>query len=679
MSRSALLATLTTLGAATVGFADVLGSNVFTISSGTGMRFPDVAYNSVNGEHLVVWADYNSGSLGVFGRRVSQNGSVNGSAFRISDVVQSDALYPAVAYNADNNEYLVTFDTASTVHGQRINAATGSLLSGNFSIGTTQGIRSGVAWNSTDSNYFVTYYAPGGSTDVYGRRVSNGGGVIGAEINVSSDANFSGYPTVAYSSAANEFLVTWDHEPSPNFGNIRGQRINASTGAKIGGGFNIATVGTESRSSIAYDSLNNRWLIQYNTIASGFSFDQYARFVNADGSLNPTGPILIAHSSAFEGETLLGTDIAYVPGHDGRFFSAFQLETTMFAGMGGQETFASGQPVASQINLGSGPYGVMSLSGDTNLNRFLTVFEGLNGSSHTIYGRLFQSEPVPADQIAQFTLNSDAQNWTLQTWRSGTNSFGTAQWDNASGSPAAGSIKSTGSGATNNQDHNTREGSYLTRPVSLAGYGNIMLRYDVKATLDAPPDSSATGSGNLLEGSPEDKLVIYYSTQGDDGPWTLAEVLTGSSLPGDWTRRTLNLSGIDSLINEDDFALRFAWQFNTAVDTGWIDNVLLSGTLLSPGDTDLDGDVDLSDLGNLASSYGAIGLATWPQGDFDNDGDVDLNDLSSLASNYGNGEAQAFADFQSLTVPEPTLGKMVTIGLFVRVASFRRLIEGRNR
>ena len=75
----------------------------------------------------------------------------------------------------------------------------------------------------------------------------------------------------------------------------------------------------------------------------------------------------------------------------------------------------------------------------------------------------------------------------------------------------------------------------------------------------------------------------------------------------------------------------------------------------TPGDADLDGDVDLSDLSTLAGSYGATSGKVWKNGDFDQDGDVDLSDLSSLASNYGQGEAVAMADWQAViaTVPEP--------------------------
>jgi hypothetical protein len=74
------------------------------------------------------------------------------------------------------------------------------------------------------------------------------------------------------------------------------------------------------------------------------------------------------------------------------------------------------------------------------------------------------------------------------------------------------------------------------------------------------------------------------------------------------------------------------------------------------GDTDLDGDVDLADLGNLASNFGQANGAMWADGDTDCDSDVDLADLGNLATHYGEGKAQALSDFRSLTVvPEPTL------------------------
>jgi hypothetical protein len=70
------------------------------------------------------------------------------------------------------------------------------------------------------------------------------------------------------------------------------------------------------------------------------------------------------------------------------------------------------------------------------------------------------------------------------------------------------------------------------------------------------------------------------------------------------------------------------------------------------GDTDTDGDVDLNDLGNLASGFQVPGEKRWSRGNFDCDNDVDLPDLGTLATNFDGGVARAFAEFEGV-VPEP--------------------------
>ncbi len=51
-----------------------------------------------------------------------------------------------------------------------------------------------------------------------------------------------------------------------------------------------------------------------------------------------------------------------------------------------------------------------------------------------------------------------------------------------------------------------------------------------------------------------------------------------------------------------------------------------------PGDTDDDGDVDLTDLNNVRNNFGAADPVI---GDTDNDGDVDLSDLNAVRNNFG--------------------------------------------
>jgi hypothetical protein len=92
------------------------------------------------------------------------------------------------------------------------------------------------------------------------------------------------------------------------------------------------------------------------------------------------------------------------------------------------------------------------------------------------------------------------------------------------------------------------------------------------------------------------------------------------------------------------------------------------------GDADLNGQVDVADLGKLASNWQTSG--PWTSGDFDYSGFVDVADLGLLASNWQNGvgsplgpslaEALAAVGLPSSAVPEPaSAAAVVTLaGLF---------------
>jgi autotransporter-associated beta strand protein len=100
------------------------------------------------------------------------------------------------------------------------------------------------------------------------------------------------------------------------------------------------------------------------------------------------------------------------------------------------------------------------------------------------------------------------------------------------------------------------------------------------------------------------------------------------------------------------------------------------------GDTDLDGDVDVADLGNLASKWQTAGV--WTGGDFDYSGSVDVADLGILASNWQTGvagssapslgEALAAFGLPGASVPEPA-----TCGLLSALAAWSLKRPGRRR
>jgi hypothetical protein len=643
-----------------------LPGNNFQIS-GPGCRFPDVAYSSASRNYLVVWADYNV--TRIFGRLVSDAGVPVGGAVPITEAPYG-GLFPAVAYNATNDEFLVTWDDfgrrGDVIHGQRVRASDGVLVSTNFPIGSIGGgIRSAVAWSPVNNAYLAVYWVPAGTIEVYGQRVAANGALLGGNFNISNDGPFSGYPAIAWGSSGNQFLVTWDHDD----GNIRGQRIAAANGAPLGSVITVTSGGAKDRSCVAYDSVNLRWLVQFNNGANaGFSYDQYGQLINSDGSLSGAS-LPIAHTPGFEGDTQFGGDVAFAP-KPRRFLSSFGTD----AGMGAQESFASGAPVGAQVVLGTGYYTSLNNAADPQRNRFLTAWEGLAGNTFYIFGQLYAATlnpvtnftaaaqdsantlswlnpsdvhftgtmiryrtdgypagpsdgalvidqssapgstisfvhtnltnwvtyyyaafarddgpnystamqaaatprpPITVVAASDFTTGNDG--WTMAAWQSGSLAPGTIAVD-------AGAVLSTGSGVSNNRDACTREGSTMTRLISTAGHHGIQVEYDVLAALHAPPGGTASGGCTVLEATLEDKLVIYYSTAGTNGPWTAAQTLSeGVELPTGWTRQLINLAGVPAVNDNPNFAVRFQWQFNTASDTGRVDNIrVLSGAVTAP-------------------------------------------------------------------------------------------------
>jgi hypothetical protein len=98
----------------------------------------------------------------------------------------------------------------------------------------------------------------------------------------------------------------------------------------------------------------------------------------------------------------------------------------------------------------------------------------------------------------------------------------------------------------------------------------------------------------------------------------------------------------------------------------WFDNITVELAMLRlMGDANLDGRVDIADLGILAANWQATGT-TWEQGDFNEDGVVDIADLGILAGNWQAGvnfaEALAkFDAFEGVVIPEP--GSIFLLGL----------------
>jgi hypothetical protein len=211
--------------------------------------FPDVVFNPVEREYLVVWQGVNHVSLctypciganftwwEIFAQRIdAQSWQEIGSDYRISDMSPLgqggvivrlcsnktcyEAFQPSAAFNPDTNEYLVTWygdeDGSSAafefdIHGQRLSGATGAEV---------------------------------GTNDF---RVS--------DVGIRGDASSDAYrPVVGYQTSTGSFFVAWECDPGSPLANeeyeIWGQWLAGADTALDGAALRISAMGPDNSAS----------------------------------------------------------------------------------------------------------------------------------------------------------------------------------------------------------------------------------------------------------------------------------------------------------------------------------------------------------------------------------------------------------------------------------------------
>ena len=411
----AMIAAMTAI-AAPPSPAGLIGGDLYI--SGVGGMFTDVAYNSAGDDYLIVWGDYSLTPMGVSGRLVSCDGAIIGSQSRISET-SAYALMPSVAYNSTDNEYLVVWIDergGDVVYGRRVSAA-GAPVGASFQISVDVQSLCAVAWSSTSNCYYVVYYG-GGNTEIHGRRVSIAGGVptLGAELNISDNPGYSGYPEVCYGSTGNQFLVSWEQEDTPDVPRIVGQRVSASSDALLGGAIDLTPAGGRSRACVAYDTVSSRWLVQFNDgTHPGNSVDQYGQLADTNGGLVGSN-FPIAATPDMEGDSLRHSAVSFAPTAQ-RFISGFHRGIDIV----GQEVGLGGALIGDPVYVTSYSSGTEAMgcsnAVDFERSRCLFVWYNLEGAVYYVHARLYELNPdPPPGPVIDFLASSGNQQNNL-TWQ----------------------------------------------------------------------------------------------------------------------------------------------------------------------------------------------------------------------------------------------------------------------
>ncbi len=221
-----------------------LGGGRFLIQNLAGVPETEaaVAYNPLRQEYLVVWR-----AAEIWGRRVSRQGMLLGSAFRVSP--EEEGITPDVAYNSATDEYLIVWHNLLGIRGQRISAL-GAHLGGVLNIvpGTPSFHyydQPAVAYASTSDRYRVVYRYPkasDSSSGIWSQGLTSSGALDGAAQQVSQQSStlMPEQPDVAYNRSRNEFLIVWQETVLGDI-DVYARRFKLSGGAApLGDEFFIA-------------------------------------------------------------------------------------------------------------------------------------------------------------------------------------------------------------------------------------------------------------------------------------------------------------------------------------------------------------------------------------------------------------------------------------------------------
>ena len=265
---------------------------------------PSVAYNDRLNEYLVVWEEHiHGGEVAIYGRRVAGNGSPMGPAFAVWHVQNEQHSWPDVAYCPKSGNYLVVWSykhsaTDTDIHGRLIG---GSGQPGNH-LAIDGGLdRDGypaVACSTQADEFLVVFEKYIGTTrrDIEAWRVGASNGSLETWRNIAGGANqVRRLPDVAYNRARNEYLIAYTFQASPTAGgDIVGRRSSFNMGW-LSSEFYISPTGYPPQDGVALAGGPDEYMAVWDEDHGATTYSIWGRRVRGDGGLESF--IQVAHDT----------------------------------------------------------------------------------------------------------------------------------------------------------------------------------------------------------------------------------------------------------------------------------------------------------------------------------------------------------------------------------------------
>ena len=400
-----------------------------TITNASGhQRYPRIAYSAKCTCFLVTWQDGRTQtSWDVWGQRVSSSLMLAGGNFDIYSGTFHE-YDPAVAGLATTSQFAVAYTT--DLNGGGLLQIHCCLVSGFGGVVTRFPVREwnnqrrnpavAGAWGADE--YLVTWTddAHQTTTDILGRVVNTFGNYVAPQVAIARGRKGQEAPALAYNPARDEYLVVWmDYRNGSDY-QIWGRRVSGA-GALLGSELAIGNEATSilyGHPALAYNPATDEYLVVWQEIHSqAVGYDVYARRVAGSGSL-PAPPFRVSGSSGAGNE---GTPrVVYNP-RTNQFlvgWNAYDHVSTLLYRVWGQRVSATGTLSGSGFLMSASP-GWCSpprLAVNATANQVLAIWEDFRNQSIDIWGQRVNGDGSLAGPNFQISASASAKQGYSAAW-----------------------------------------------------------------------------------------------------------------------------------------------------------------------------------------------------------------------------------------------------------------------
>lgn len=270
-----------------------IGQPTVVVDTPKQHRRPRVAVNRSTGEYMVVWYD-DDANKGVFGQLLSPSAELVGNMITVAPPAHGEQTV-ALAYSPSPSHYLTTWIdyrhlVGSDVFAQRVGVS-GQLLGPDIavSLAAQSQYTPAIVYNDFSGRFFVVWAdrrLGSGAVDIYGRFITNDGVLWGSELLICSAPNDQWTPAVTVNEQSGELLVVWQDERNAlQTYNIYGQRLSSS-GALLGANFPVASTQSNRQASPRLAFGDDVYLVMWEDmrLSGQETNDVYGRWFDTIGS-----------------------------------------------------------------------------------------------------------------------------------------------------------------------------------------------------------------------------------------------------------------------------------------------------------------------------------------------------------------------------------------------------------